>query len=104
MNLQINSADAGDAGLVLPHWSGDTGIGKETLRVWERRYGFPQPLRDAFGERVYPADQVARLRLIKRLMDKGGRPGNSADASRWRTSTGNWRKSRWPAPIRLPTG
>lgn len=53
----------------------DTGLGKDTLRVWERRYGFPQPLRDAFGERVYPADQVARLRLVKRLMDQGGRPG-----------------------------
>jgi DNA-binding transcriptional MerR regulator/methylmalonyl-CoA mutase cobalamin-binding subunit len=76
MNLQINSADAGDAGLGIAALERDTGIGKETLRVWERRYGFPQPLRDAFGERVYPADQVARLRLIKRLMDKGGRPGN----------------------------
>ncbi|HRI93726.1 MAG TPA: MerR family transcriptional regulator, partial [Accumulibacter sp.] len=24
----------------------DTGLGKDTLRVWERRYGFPQPTRD----------------------------------------------------------
>jgi DNA-binding transcriptional MerR regulator len=32
----------------------DTGIGKDTLRVWERRYGFPQPGRDSFGERSYP--------------------------------------------------
>ena len=24
----------------------DTGVAKETLRVWERRYDFPQPLRD----------------------------------------------------------
>ena len=53
----------------------DTGLGKDTLRVWERRYGFPQPLRDAHGERVYPAEQVERLRLIKRLMDQGQRPG-----------------------------
>ena len=30
----------------------DTGIGKDTLRVWERRYGFPQPQRDANGERL----------------------------------------------------
>jgi DNA-binding transcriptional MerR regulator len=53
----------------------DTGVGKDTLRVWERRYGFPQPLRDANGERVYPAEQVDQLRLIKRLMDQGRRPG-----------------------------
>jgi DNA-binding transcriptional MerR regulator/methylmalonyl-CoA mutase cobalamin-binding subunit len=53
----------------------DTGLGKDTLRVWERRYGFPQPERDSNGERVYPANQVERLRLIKRLMDQGHRPG-----------------------------
>jgi DNA-binding transcriptional MerR regulator len=53
----------------------DLGIAKETLRVWERRYGFPRPQRDANGERVYPADQVQRLMLVKRLLDQGYRPG-----------------------------
>lgn len=53
----------------------DTGIGKDTLRVWERRYGYPQPERDTNGERAYPAEQVERLRLIKRLMEQGHRPG-----------------------------
>lgn len=53
----------------------DTGIGKDTLRVWERRYGFPTPSRDANGERVYPMAQVEKLRIIKRLMDQGHRPG-----------------------------
>jgi len=53
----------------------DTGVAKETLRVWERRYEFPQPQRDAFGERLYPFEQVQKLRLIKRLIDLGFRPG-----------------------------
>lgn len=53
----------------------DTGLAKETLRVWERRYNFPQPQRDAFGERLYSTDQLAKLRLIKRLIDLGYRPG-----------------------------
>ncbi len=53
----------------------DTGLSKDTLRVWERRYGFPQPVRDAFDERVYPAEQVERLRLIARLLSNGQRPG-----------------------------
>lgn len=53
----------------------DTGVAKETLRVWERRYDFPQPLRDPHGERVYPIEQVHKLRLIKRLIDLGYRPG-----------------------------
>ena len=53
----------------------DTGIGKDTLRIWERRYGFPTPGRDAFGERSYPLEQVEKLRVIKRLLDQGHRPG-----------------------------
>lgn len=53
----------------------DTGLSKDTLRMWERRYGFPEPLRDANGERVYPVSQVEKLQLIKRLMDRGHRPG-----------------------------
>lgn len=53
----------------------DTGLSKDVLRVWERRYGFPAPARTPGGERLYPAEQVERLRLIKRLMDQGHRPG-----------------------------
>ena len=53
----------------------DLGLSKDVLRVWERRYGFPAPDRDANGERLYPLAQVERLRLIKRLMDQGHRPG-----------------------------
>lgn len=52
----------------------DTGLSKDTLRVWERRYEFPQPVRDGQGERCYPLDQIEKLRLIKRLLDVGHRP------------------------------
>ncbi len=53
----------------------DTGLSKDTLRVWERRYGFPAPGRDGIGERAYTLDQVEKLRVVKRLMDAGHRPG-----------------------------
>jgi MerR family transcriptional regulator, light-induced transcriptional regulator len=53
----------------------DTGLSKDTLRVWERRYGFPAPARDGLGERAYPLDQVEKLRVVKRLLDAGHRPG-----------------------------
>lgn len=53
----------------------DTGLSKDLLRVWERRYGFPAPERDAGGERLYPLDQLERLRVIRRLVDAGHRPG-----------------------------
>jgi MerR family transcriptional regulator, light-induced transcriptional regulator len=53
----------------------ETGLSKDVLRVWERRYGFPRPGRDENAERQYTAEEVARLRTIKRLMDTGLRPG-----------------------------
>ena len=53
----------------------DTGIGRDTLRVWERRYGFPDPLRNTKGERVYPERQLRHLQRIRRLLDRGMRPG-----------------------------
>lgn len=53
----------------------ETGLSKDTLRVWERRYGFPQPQRDASGERLYDAPQLERLRHIRRALDAGHRPG-----------------------------
>ena len=58
----------------------ETGLSKDSLRVWERRYGFPRPKRDSNGERVYPADQVERLRMISRLIDGGFRPGKIVNA------------------------
>ena len=54
----------------------ETGLSKDLLRVWERRYGFPQPERDHLSERLYPPDQVQRLRWIKRLLDAGNRPSH----------------------------
>jgi MerR family transcriptional regulator, light-induced transcriptional regulator len=52
-----------------------TGLRREQLYMWQRRYGFPSPLRDAFGDRVYPADQLARLKLVKQLLSEGWRAG-----------------------------
>jgi MerR family transcriptional regulator, light-induced transcriptional regulator len=53
----------------------DTGIGRDTLRVWERRYGFPSPVRNEKGERAYPESQLRRLQRVRRLLDQGMRPG-----------------------------
>lgn len=56
----------------------ETGLSKDTLRVWEKRYGFPHPLRNAADDRLYPPEQVERLKRIRRLMDIGYRPGKVA--------------------------
>jgi len=71
----MNLRDSTPIDLTIAAVERDTGIGKDTLRVWERRYGFPTPHRDAHGERNYPMVQVEKLRVIKRLMDQGHRPG-----------------------------
>ena len=51
-----------------------TGLSKDQLRVWERRYGFPVPQRNSFGDREYSAVEVAKLKVVRRLLDKGMRP------------------------------
>ena len=53
----------------------ETGLSKDVLRMWERRYAFPKPSRDENGERQYSIGDVGKLRAIKRLMDVGMRPG-----------------------------
>lgn len=59
----------------------ETGISKETLRVWERRYAFPKPARNAFGEREYSQLDIDRLKALKRLVDYGYRPRAIANKS-----------------------
>lgn len=52
-----------------------------TLRVWERRYGLSQPQRSASGQRLYSADEVRRLALLKQLTDRGHAIGQLAGLS-----------------------
>lgn len=52
-----------------------TAIELDTLRMWERRYGFPRPARTSGGSRVYSGSDVEALKLIRRAMQEGYRPG-----------------------------
>jgi DNA-binding transcriptional MerR regulator len=52
-----------------------TGVPAETLRTWERRYGFPAPERSEGGHRLYSRAAVSRLRQAVRAIDMGYRPG-----------------------------
>jgi len=49
-----------------------------TLRIWERRYAVSQPALTPSGQRLYSADQVRRLALIKQLVDLGHAIGSLA--------------------------
>ena len=48
-----------------------TGISPDTLRIWERRYDVVTPQRSAGGGRLYSSEDIARLKLIGRLVDEG---------------------------------
>lgn len=52
-----------------------TGIAAGTLRMWERRYGFPTPARRSGGSRVYAEADVAKLKLVSRALEAGFRAG-----------------------------
>src|SRR4029078_8926614 len=67
--------DEGRAALHIREVVRITGLRREQLYMWQRRYGFPHPARDGFGDRVYPPDQVARLKVIKQLLSEGWRAG-----------------------------
>lgn len=54
------------------------GIPVETLRVWERRYRAGDPQSSDRGRRLYSAQNIERLRLIKQLVDGGNPIGSIA--------------------------
>jgi len=57
-----------------------SGVPVETLRNWERRYGFPDPVRRDSGHRRYTWDVVERLRLIRKVLEMGYKPSYAVAA------------------------
>ncbi len=54
-----------------------TGLPMDTLRAWERRYGFPKPeRREGSNRRLYSAEDVERLGWIARALERGYRPAD----------------------------
>ena len=58
------------------------GLPVETLRIWERRYKLSDAERSEHGQRLYSAEQVARLGLLKQLVDQGHAIGVLAGLAR----------------------
>ena len=73
MSIDTRTSDPASFGIAAVER--DTGLSKDTLRVWERRYGFPAPARGDGGERTFTRSEIEKLRLVKRLLDAGHRPG-----------------------------
>jgi len=54
------------------------GMPVATLRVWERRYSVTQPALSPSGQRLYAAQDVHRLALLKQLTERGHAIGSLA--------------------------
>jgi methanogenic corrinoid protein MtbC1 len=59
-----------------------TGLSKDVIRVWERRYGLVKPSRSSNRYREYSDEEVALLRFVKAQMAQGATIGALAEEGR----------------------
>jgi MerR family transcriptional regulator, light-induced transcriptional regulator len=48
-----------------------TGVSRDRLRTWERRYGFPVPRREGAGPRRYRLEDIQRVVAVRRAAEAG---------------------------------
>ena len=48
-----------------------TGVTRERLRTWERRHGFPRPVRSGTGPRRYAASDASRVIAVREAAEAG---------------------------------
>ena len=75
-NMPLNGppfreADEMQGELAISDVAQQAGIAAGTIRMWEQRYGFPTPQRTPSGYRRYTADDVAMLRRVQALRQRG---------------------------------
>jgi DICT domain-containing protein len=57
--------------LAIKDLAEQTGVAAGTIRMWEQRYGFPEPARSAGGYRIYTEEDVVTLRRVVAYRDRG---------------------------------
>jgi MerR family transcriptional regulator, light-induced transcriptional regulator len=57
--------------LAIKELSEQTGLAAGTIRMWEQRYGFPEPARTPAGYRVYTPQDVITLRRVLAFRGRG---------------------------------
>jgi DICT domain-containing protein len=63
--------DTLEEGLSIREVARETGVSEGTLRMWETRYGFPEPQRLPSGHRRYTDDDIAQVRQVARDREAG---------------------------------
>jgi DNA-binding transcriptional MerR regulator len=67
----MDRVDRGGQTVSATHFAGLTGVSRERLRTWERRYGFPEPRRVGSGPRRYAIEDVQRVVAVRRAAEAG---------------------------------
>jgi DNA-binding transcriptional MerR regulator len=79
--LGLLSLEAGGPGLTVAAVARRLGVAPATLRTWDRRYGLGPSSHSAGAHRRYSSLDVARLDLMRRLVNAGAPPGEAARAA-----------------------
>ena len=67
----------------------ETGLGADTLRAWERRYGIPSPQRTAGGHRLYSDHDIALLKWLIARQGEGLSISRAVDMWKEQLAQGN---------------
>jgi transposase-like protein len=80
---EVGALSAGTAvpGLTVAAVARRLGVAPATLRTWDRRYGLGPSARSAGSHRRYSTLDVARLDLMRRLVNVGAPPAEAARAA-----------------------
>jgi DNA-binding transcriptional MerR regulator len=70
----LNRSAAEQELLSIGDLADETGVAPDTIRIWERRYGKPVPVRLPSGHRRYTRDHVRWLRRVAEALAQGLRP------------------------------
>jgi DNA-binding transcriptional MerR regulator len=79
-----------------------TGVSRERLRTWERRYGFPRPRRVGRGPRRYELIDAARVVAVRRAAEQGVPLSDAIAASHATAPAGVSASTLQAIPERLP--
>jgi len=70
-NVAVTTVDRGGQTVSATRFSELTGVSRERLRTWERRFGFPQPVRVGDGPRRYALADAVSVVAVRRAAAEG---------------------------------
>jgi DNA-binding transcriptional MerR regulator len=67
----MSRVDKGGQTISATRFAALTGVTRDRLRTWERRYGFPAPRREGSGPRRYRLEDIQRVVAVRRAAEAG---------------------------------